>query len=82
MRIVILGGDGMLGHQLFKRLRLHHEVRVTLRQELPAYAEFDLFNEENAYTGIDVRSLDRLVEVLADFHPQLLQSGLCFKAAA
>jgi dTDP-4-dehydrorhamnose reductase len=70
MRILILGGDGMLGHQLFKHLRQHHEVCVTLRQDLNAYIEFGLFDSKNSYTGIDVRSMERLMEVFAEFRPQ------------
>lgn len=70
MRILILGGDGMLGHQLLKSLSPRHEVKVTLRQDLEAYAPFQLFNYDNAYLGIDVRSLERLTEVLADFRPE------------
>lgn len=69
MRILILGGDGMLGHQLLKSLAPRHEIKVTLRQDLEAYASYQLFNYDNAYTGIDVRSLARLTEVLADFRP-------------
>lgn len=70
MRILILGGDGMLGHQLLKSLAPRHEVRVTLRQDLEVYASYQLFNNDNAYAGIDVRSLERLTEVLADFRPE------------
>lgn len=70
MRILILGGDGMLGHQLLKSLAQRHEVKVTLRQDLEAYSSCKLFNHDNAYTGIDIRSLERLVEVMADFRPE------------
>jgi dTDP-4-dehydrorhamnose reductase len=70
MRILILGGDGMLGHQLLKVWQPRHDVRCTLRQDLPAYATFGLFSAENSYAGIDVRSLARLTEVLADFRPE------------
>lgn len=70
MRILILGGDGMLGHQLLTHLRPRHEVRVTLRQDLAAYAAYGLFSRDNAYDAIDVRSLARLVEVMADFRPE------------
>lgn len=70
MRILILGGDGMLGHQLLKSLAPRHDVRVTLRQDLEAYAPYQLFSHDNAYAGIDVRSLARLTEVLADFRPE------------
>ena len=69
MRILILGGDGMLGHRLLKDLSRSHDVRVTLRQEAPAYERFDLFNADNSYTGVDVRRTDQLVAVLGDFHP-------------
>lgn len=72
MRILILGGDGMLGHRLLTHLRPRHEVKVTLRQDLPAYDFTGLFTRENAYSGIDIRSLESLVEVLADFRPEVL----------
>ena len=70
MRILILGGDGMLGHQLLKHLQPRHEVKVTLRQDLGTYTSLDMFSKENAYEAIDIRSLERLVEVLADFRPE------------
>jgi dTDP-4-dehydrorhamnose reductase len=70
VRILILGGDGMLGHQLLKHLQPRHEVKVTLRQDLGTYTSLDMFSKENAYEAIDIRSLERLVEVLADFRPE------------
>jgi len=70
VRVLILGGDGMLGHQLLKHLQPRHEVRVTLRQDLAAYAYAGLFDRQNSYDGIDIRSMERLVEVLADFRPE------------
>jgi dTDP-4-dehydrorhamnose reductase len=70
MRILILGGDGMLGHQLLRSWQGRHEVRCTLRQDLSAYVAFGLFSSANSYAGIDVRSLARLTEVFADFRPE------------
>jgi len=67
MRILVLGGDGMLGHQLLSHLQPRHIVKVTLRQECEAYRQFGLFNRDNSYAGVDVRSLERLTEVMADF---------------
>lgn len=69
MKILILGGDGMLGHQLLQCYQDRHEVMVTLRQARQAYAEYELFSERNSYTGIDVRSVGALQDVLADFKP-------------
>lgn len=70
MRILILGGDGMLGHQLLKHLRKRHEVRVTLRQDLAAYVSLGLFTKDNSYDGIDIRCIERIMEVFADFMPE------------
>jgi dTDP-4-dehydrorhamnose reductase len=70
VRILILGGDGMLGHQLLKHLQPRHDVKVTLRQDFGAYALFNMFSRENVYDAIDIRSLERLIEVMADFRPE------------
>jgi len=60
----------MLGHELFLGLSPKHEVRVTLRRELSAYARLRCYDGDNAYDGVDVRHPDAVTEVLADFRPQ------------
>ena len=76
MRILILGGDGMLGHQLFKHLKPNHDVRVTLRQDLDVYKKFMLFSTENSYSGIDVRSPINLAGMITDFHPDVVVNAI------
>lgn len=76
MRILILGGDGMLGHRLFLHLLNNHEVKVTLRRELFAYEEFGLFDDGNSYPGVEVRNLDRMLEVMADFRPEAVVNAI------
>jgi dTDP-4-dehydrorhamnose reductase len=76
MRILVLGGDGMLGHQLFKTLSSKHDVRVTLRQRLSAYRDFNLFHAENAYEAVDVGSLDRIIDVLGEFRPEAVVNAV------
>jgi dTDP-4-dehydrorhamnose reductase len=69
VRLLILGGDGMLGHQLFSFLRCSHKVRCTLRKDFDSYKSFNIFDNNSSYTGIDVRCIDRLIEILSEFHP-------------
>ena len=76
MRILILGGDGMLGHQLFKHLSKEHEVKVTLRRNLSAYKKFNLFFPGNAFAEIDVRLTDQLLEVFEEFQPQAIVNAV------
>ena len=70
MRILILGGDGMLGHQLLKQFGGRYEARVTLHQRAGAYRNCGLFNEQTSYFDVDIRSQDRILEVMADFRPE------------
>lgn len=72
MRILILGGDGMLGHRLLLHLRQRHDVRVTLRGPLADYARHGLFHASNAFDGVDVRIPERIERVVAQFHPEAL----------
>ncbi len=72
MKILILGGDGMLGHELLMLLRTQHDAKVTLRQPLAAYADYGLFTQDNTFCGIDVRLEDRLAAVFSNFRPDAL----------
>ncbi len=68
MRILIVGGDGMLGHQLLRHLGSRHETHVTLRKPLGEYSAA-IFSPGNATGCVDVRHADELRKVLAAFRP-------------
>jgi len=70
MRLLVVGGDGMLGHRLLAQLGPVHEVRVTLRRPLAAYAGHGLYSEANAEPGIDVRDFGAVLDVLDRFRPE------------
>jgi dTDP-4-dehydrorhamnose reductase len=72
MKVLILGGAGMLGHELLKRLQARHDTRVTLRQSLDAYASCGLFHQGNAFSDLDLCAPGRVEQVLADFRPQVV----------
>jgi dTDP-4-dehydrorhamnose reductase len=60
MRILVLGGDGMLGHELYRELREHHETRVTQRSAS---------SESHVFAGVEARGSSRIEEVIAQFRP-------------
>lgn len=70
-RILILGGDGMLGHQLLRQWQERHAVAATLRQELACYPG-DVFQAGRDYPNLDVRRIEDLLPVLADFRPEVV----------
>jgi dTDP-4-dehydrorhamnose reductase len=70
MKILVLGGDGMLGHQLFRFLKERHNIKATLRNPISTYERLGLFHDDNAFGPIDVRIIDNLVKVLIEFRPE------------
>ena len=76
MRVLILGGDGMLGHQLFRHFKERHDVRVTLRLGREAYEAYRLFEQGTAYYGIDARRTGGLFQVIVDFRPEAVVNAI------
>src|SRR5688572_9353940 len=71
MKILILGGDGMLGHQLAATLAPRHDVHVTLRQPLAAYRRVPVA-EAHAIGGVDARDWAHLSAVIERAAPDAL----------
>jgi dTDP-4-dehydrorhamnose reductase len=76
MRILILGGDGMLGHQLLRHFKERHDARATLRLGREAYEAFRLFDKDTVFYGIDARHTDGLLQALADFRPEAVVNAI------
>jgi dTDP-4-dehydrorhamnose reductase len=72
MKILILGGDGMLGHQLLNSFKEKFQVKVTLRKNLNEYTQYKIFTNDNSYDQVDVRDFEKLVSVIAAYKPNVL----------
>jgi dTDP-4-dehydrorhamnose reductase len=70
MRILIFGGDGMLGHELLESWRGRHEVWVTLRQGPSVYARYGALFEDRVLFDVDVRRLQDVVDAVASVGPE------------
>jgi dTDP-4-dehydrorhamnose reductase len=76
MRCLILGGDGMLGHQLLKSWQIRHDVRVTVRGSLALYQSYDLFHAGNTFDRVDVRDFARVRRIVEEFRPQAVVNAV------
>ena len=70
MRLLILGGSGMLGHQLSLSLQTKHQVWVTLRQPVADYASHVIFDPSTSIQVRDITDLDVLNRTLEKAKPE------------
>lgn len=76
MRVLILGGDGMLGHHLILELSRSHDVVCTLRRDPADYTQFGIFTAQNSLTGIDARDTGRLLEAINTVRPDVVVNAI------
>jgi len=73
MKILVLGGSGMLGHCLFQHFAERgFEVKATMRQGEAAYHRFGLFPAARCFFGVDLRDPGAVQRVLAQFRPEVV----------
>jgi dTDP-4-dehydrorhamnose reductase len=69
MRVLVLGGSGMLGHQLCRVLSGRLETWATFREDPAGYAQYDLVPQERALGGVNAEDLGSVRSILERVHP-------------
>jgi dTDP-4-dehydrorhamnose reductase len=72
MRILILGGSGMLGHRLWMNLRKNHEVWVTVRGEHNPFPNILDFPEEFIRYRVDGMMFEEITRAFASIQPDIV----------
>ena len=72
MRLLILGGSGMLGHQLWRGLHSQHDTWVTLRRPVADFAVHNLFDEAKAIQFDDITDDTALEGALDQAKPEVV----------
>jgi dTDP-4-dehydrorhamnose reductase len=83
MKILILGGSGMLGHRLWINLSQYHETWVTVRGEGAEFPDVPEFPRKYIRPHVDALILDEPIRALASIQPDLVINciGLIKQAA-
>lgn len=76
MRILVLGGGGMLGHQLLHQWSGRHDVRAAVRGDIARYRQYPWFAPENTYPNVDASQTDQLLSLFAEFRPEVVVNAV------
>ena len=69
MRILIMGGAGMLGHKLLQVFRERHETWATFRADRPPATPAGLFDPARSVTGVEATDTSAAVRAIARVRP-------------
>ena len=72
MRVLILGGSGMLGHRLWIKLREAYETWVTIRGSAIPFPDRPEFPRQHIYPNVDALVLDEVERALAAIQPDIV----------
>jgi dTDP-4-dehydrorhamnose reductase len=74
MKVLVLGGEGMLGHKMFQILGERFAARCTIYGSLddPFYRGIDIFRPERVIERVDAMDWPRLERLLLDLRPEFL----------
>lgn len=70
MRVLILGGSGMLGHKLWQTFRERFDAYATFRQGPSAYARFGIFDPARSVGRVSAEDFDSVVRAFAAVRPE------------
>jgi dTDP-4-dehydrorhamnose reductase len=72
MRVLILGGSGMLGHRLWMDLCHVHDVWVTVRRSASVIPDLPGINRTQIREFVDAHSFDNIIRAFASIQPELV----------
>ena len=74
MKILILGGQGMLGHKAFQILSRQFETYVTFREVGGAWQRLPMYQNalDHTIAGVDALQFDTVVAAFAQCQPDIV----------
>ena len=76
MKMLILGGTGMLGHKLVQAYKERFETWVTLRSEFHDYERFNFFERERTIGGVDGFDVATVVRAFHTARPEVVINAI------
>ena len=71
MKVLILGGSGMLGHKLYQTFAPRFDTQVSLRHPPAAYARFGILDESHILGGVSVEEFGTMANAFATVRPEV-----------
>jgi dTDP-4-dehydrorhamnose reductase len=72
MKVLIMGGSGMLGHKLWQQFAARFDTSITFRGSLEYYRKCTLFDSDRALDHVSAEDFDGVVRVIDRLKPDVI----------
>ena len=76
MKILILGGGGMLGHKLLQCWEKKFDVRSTVRSDYTKYRQFEFFDVNRIVENVEVENLQIIEKTINEIRPNVIVNAV------
>lgn len=76
MKILILGGGGMLGHKLVQCWQERFDVWSTIRSDQTKYRQYEFFDRERIVERVEVENLQTIEKVIEEIRPNVIVNAI------
>ncbi len=76
MKVLVVGGGGMLGHKLVQVFSREFDVFTTLRDSVEKYARFGIFDPVKTFENIDIEDIAGIEALFAKIHPDVVVNAV------
>lgn len=76
MKVLVLGGSGLLGHKLVQVFKARFETSATFHGSFERYRGIDLFAGVRVVENVIAEEFDPVAEILADIRPDVIVNAI------
>jgi dTDP-4-dehydrorhamnose reductase len=76
MKVLILGGNGMLGHKLVQVFHNKFDVWTTLREDFDKYEKFGIYEREKTVCGVDAEKFETVKNAIELIRPDVIINAI------
>ncbi len=76
MRVLVLGGAGLLGHKLYQILGRRFDIFATVRKPSSYYSRFAFFDPDRIQGEVDLRCVEAALKVFAWSRPEVVVNAV------
>jgi len=76
MKVLVVGGGGMLGHKLVQVFSREFDVYTTLRSTTGTYEKFNIFNPAKTFENIEIKNISAIDAVFQKIQPDVVVNAV------